>query len=278
MLPRFKTLVGLAGHPCQTLLRDILVGHSCLTLLKETAFLTLWSDTLAGHSCATFFLNILKGSCWTLLSGTLAWQSCQALLRGHSFLTVLSDTHAGHSFLTLLVDTLERTLLGTLAWHSCWGLLLNTLAGRSFLTLSLDTLDRTLLLDTHAKSENPDFQNEHFPRDFRQKWESKLPKQAFSTRLSPKVTIQASKTSIFHETSRKNELLGKHSSSQIPVQQRDSTPLKLDPETSNPIITATQTCHFPESLQLCSEITYFQISYNVLCLPRKMPLVTFPKT
>ena len=58
----------------------------------------------------------------------------------------------------------------------------------------------SIFQETFTKSDNPSFQNEHFPRDIHQKWESKLPKRAFSTRLSPQATIQASKTSIFQET------------------------------------------------------------------------------
>ena len=157
--------------------------------------------------------------------------------------------------------------------------------------------------ETFTKSENPSFQNEHFPRDFHQKGESKLPKRAFSTRLSPKVRgqasktsilhktftkrenlfstrlspkvrIQASKTSVLHETSRKSELRSKHSASQIPMEQRDSTPRKHHPETANP-----QTSHFHETLRLCSEIIVFSLQvYDVLRLPRKMIFVAFLKT
>ena len=137
--------------------------------------------------------------------------------------------HSGlwHACLTLLLDTIDRTLL--LARQSCWTLLLDTLSWHSF----LDTLTwhscAELLLDTPAahheispkgtiqasktsvfhetftKSENTSFQNERFPRDFHQKWEYKLPKRAFSTRLWQKVRIRASKRSIFHEAFTKSE-------------------------------------------------------------------------
>ena len=113
--------------------------------------------------------------------------------------------------------------------------------------------------ETFTKSDIPSFQNEHFPRD--------------------KVTIQASKTSVLHETSRKSELRSKHSASQIPMEQHDSTPRKHHSETANPNITATQTSHFHETLRLCSEITVFSLQvYDVLRLPRKMTFVTFLKT
>ena len=121
--------------------------------------------------------------------------------------------------------------------------------------------------------------------------------QASNTRRSPKVTIQASKTSIFHETfaksdkiqasktsvfhetSRKSELRSKHSASQIPMQRCGSTPLKHQSETANPNGTATQTCQFHEALRLCSEISFFNLQvYNVLRLPRKMTFVAFHKT
>ena len=168
--------------------------------------------------------------------------------------------------------------------------------------------------ETFTKSDNPSFLNERFTRDFHQKRQSKLPKRAFYTRLSPKVTIQASKTSVLHETftksdnpsfqnerftrdfhqkmtiqasktsvlhetSRKSELRSKHSALQIPMEQRDSTPRKHHSETANPNITATQTSHFHETLRLCSEITFFNLQvYNVRRLPRKMTFVTFLKT
>ena len=41
---------------------------------------------------------------------------------------------------------------------------------------------------------------------------------------------------------------------QIPMEQRDSTPLKHHSETANPNMTTTQTCHFHETLRLCSEM------------------------
>ena len=133
--------------------------------------------------------------------------------------------------------------------------------------------------ETFIKSDNPTFQNERFPRDFHQKLQSKLPKRAFSTRLSPKVTSQAFKTSVLHEASRKSELRSKHSASQIPMEQRDSTPRKHHSETANPNVTARQTCHFHETLRLCSQITVFNLQvYDVLRLPRKMTFDTFFKT
>ena len=159
--------------------------------------------------------------------------------------------------------------------------------------MTIQASKTSLFHETFTKSDNPSFQNERFPRDFHQKWQSKLPKRAFSTRLprdfhqkwqsklpkrafytrlSPKVTIQASKTSVLHETSRKSELRSKHSALRIPMEQRDSTP-------ANPNITATQTSHFHETLRLCSEITFFNLQvYNVRRLPRKMSFVTFLKT
>ena len=98
-------------------------------------------------------------------------------------------------------------------------------------------------------------------------------------RLSPKVTIQASKTSVLQETPRKSKLRSKHSASQIPMEQRNSTPRKHHSEPANPNITATQRSHFHETLRLCSEITVFNLQiYDVLRLPRKMTFVTFLKT
>ena len=234
-----------------TLLLDTLFWHFCLTLLL---------DTLAGHSCLTLLLD------------TLAWHFCWTLLTGHSCLTLLLDIFAGHSWQdTLAWHSFLTLFLDTLVWHFCLTLLLDTLSWHSCLT--------RLFHETFPQNDNPSFQNERFTRDFHQKWQSKLPKRAFSTRLSPRVTIQASKTSVLHETSRKSEFRNKRSASQIPMEQRDSTPLKHHSETANPNITATQTSHFHETLRLCSEITFFNLQvYNVLRLPRKMSFVTFLKT
>ena len=371
----------LPGHSYRTLLPNSLAGHSFLTLVLDTLSWHSWQDTLVGHSCLTPFLDALlwhtckdtvaRHTCLTLLEDTLDRTPLLDTFAGHSCWTLLLDTLAGHSCLTLFLDTLAALFLDTLAWHSCWTLLtyltghfsyfdtppghsyrtllLDTLAGHSCSTLFLDTLaghscqdtlgghhetsfqnerfprdfhqkgesklpkrafstrlsskvriqasKTSIFHETFTKRENPSFQNEHFPRDFHQKWqaklpkrafstrlspkkrESKLPKRAFSTRLSPKVTIQACKTSVLHETSRKSELRSKHSASQIPMEQRSSTPLKHHSEAANPNGTATQTRHFHETLRLCSEISFFNLQvYHVLRLPRKMTFVTFLKT
>ena len=215
----------LAWHFCWTLLLDILAWHSFLTLLLDTLSWHSFLTHFAGHSCLTLLLDTLSWHfCWTLFLDTLSWHSCLTLfhdtLAWHSFLTLLLDTLAGHSCwtllldtlagrscLTFLLDTLDRTLLlDTLAWHFCWTLL----TGHSCLTLFLDTLSwhscLTLLLDTLAwHSFLTLLLDTPFPRDFPQKWQSNLPKRAFYTRLSPKVTIQASKTSIFQETFTKSD-------------------------------------------------------------------------
>ena len=133
-----------------------------------------------------------------------------------------------------------------------------------------------LPLGRALKSDNPSFQNEHFPREFHQKWQSTLPKRAFSTRStlpkrafstrpSQRVTIQASKTSVLHETSRKSELRSKHSAMQIPMSQRGSTPLKHHSETANPNMTTTQTCHFRETLRLRSDMHHLSCVTHHLC-------------
>ena len=44
------------------------------------------------------------------------------------------------------------------------------------------------------------------------------------------------------------------------MEQRDSTPLKHHSETANPNMTTTQTCHFHETLRLCSEM------YHLSCM------------
>ena len=298
----------LAWGSCWTLFLNTLSWHSCWTLLLDTLDTTFLLDTLAGHSYLTLLLDTPAGHSWHTWQDTPARHFC-------------FDTPAGHSYRTLLLDTLSgHSLLDTLSGHSCWTLLLDTLAclscqdtlanqtklsKRAFSMrlspkVTIQASKTSIFHETFTKSDNPSFQNERFPRDFHQKRQSKLPKRAFSTRLSPKVTIQASKTSVFHETStrlspkvtiqpsktsvlhetsRKSELRSKHSALQIPMEQRDSTPRKHHPETANPNITATQTSHFHETLRLCSEITFFNLQvYNVRRLPRKMSFVTFLKT
>ena len=114
-------------------------------------------------------------------------------------MTHFLDTLAGHSSLTLLSGHPWRTPRGWLPKVS--------FSTRLSPKVRIQASKTSVFHETFTKSENPSFQNERFPRDFHchQKWESKLPKRAFSTRLSPKVRIQASKTSVFHETFTKSD-------------------------------------------------------------------------
>ena len=290
----------LKGHSCWTFLLDTLAGHSLLTLLLDTLDTTFLLDTLAGHSYLTLLLDTPAGHSWH------TWQDTPArhFLQGHSCWTLLQDTPPRHSCWTLFAwHSCLTLLLDTLAWHSCLPLLSghsckpdkhfprdfhqkwhSNLPKRAFYTrlsskVTIQASKTSVLHKTFTKSDNPSFQNERFTRDFHHKWQSKLPKRAFYTRLSPKVTSQASKTSVLHETSRKSELRSNRSASQIPMEQRDSTPVKHHSETANPNGTTTQTCHFHETLRLCSEITVFNLQvYDVLRLPRKMNVATVLKT
>ena len=192
MLPVFEN--SCAGHPCKTLLWDILVEHFCLTF-----FLTLLKEVI-GPTCRTLLLDALA----------IAGHSCQTLILDTLDRTLLLDTlDRGHSCLTLLLDTLAR--------HSCWTLF----ARHSFLTLfprhSWRTLLTghsclTLLLPKRAFSTRPSPKVNPPKQAFSTRLSSKKnpPKRAFSTRPVPKVTIQASKTSVLHETSRKSKLQSKH--------------------------------------------------------------------
>ena len=136
----------------------------------------------------------------------------------------------------------------------------------------------SVLHETVTKSDKPSFQNERFTRDFHQKSQSNLPKRAFYTRLSPKVTSQASKTSVLHETVTKSD----NPSFQNERFTRDFSQKRTSEQTlciANPNVTATQTSHFHETLRLCSQITVFNLQvYDVLRLPRKMTFDTFLKT
>ena len=52
---------------------------------------------------------------------------------------------------------------------------------------------------------------------------------------------------------------------QIPMEQRDSTPPKHHSETAIPDMTTTQTCHFHETLRLCSEMHHLScVTYHFL--------------
>ena len=227
-------------------------------LLLDTLAGQYLLDNLSWHSCGTLLLDILAG---------------------HSFLTLLLDTPAGHSWHTWQEDTLALTLLDTVTGHlldthghSCLTLLLDTLA----LTLLRDSLVRTLLLDTLGRHDQTCFQ------------------LAFSTKLSPKVTIQASKRSIFHETFTKSDnpsfqnerftrdfytrLLEKANFG-ANNQHRKSRCNSAVQHLYNTTLKPTQTSHFHENLRLCSEITFFNLQvYNVLRQPQKMTFVAFLKT
>ena len=288
---------------------DTLAWHSCWTLLTYLTGHSSYFDTPPGHSYRTLLLDTLAGhSCSTLFLDTLAGHSCQDTLGGHHETSFQNEhfprdfkTSIFHEILTKSENPSFQNEHFPRDFHQKWH---SKLPKRAFSTrlspkVTIQASKTSIFHETFTKSENPrfqtsifhetftksdkpSFQNEHFARDFHQKWESwqsKLPKRAFSARLSPKVTIQASKTSVLHETSRKSELRSKHSASQIPMEQRDSTPRKHHSETANPNVTATQTSYFHETLRLCSEITVFNLQvYDVLRLPRKMTFVTFPKT
>ena len=69
---------------------------------------------------------------------------------------------------------------------------------------------------------------------------------------------------------------------QIPMEQRDSTPLKHHSETAIPNMTTTQTCHFHETLRLCSEMhqlfcmTYhFHANHNAIAAQTDTSQVLF---
>ena len=47
--------------------------------------------------------------------------------------------------------------------------------------MTIQTSKTSIFHETSPKNDNPDFEDKHFPRDFPQKWQSRLPKQAFST-------------------------------------------------------------------------------------------------
>ena len=71
--------------------------------------------------------------------------------------------------------------------------------------LKIRTSKTSVLCETSSKTEDPDFQNERFVRDFLENWRSGAPKRAFCARLPRKLKIRTSKMSILCETSTKME-------------------------------------------------------------------------
>ena len=108
---------------------------------------------------------------------------------GHCCGTLLWDTLGGTQLRDTLVGHSYGPLFDALVGYSCGTLLRATLVGHS----CGDSL-RTRLPPkvTHQVSKHmSSLQNERFVRDFLQKSRVKSPKQAFRTRLSPKLTCQS---------------------------------------------------------------------------------------
>ena len=193
---------------CDTLVGTLLNTYSCLALLLDSLVRTLllaraldralfW-NTLAKHFCQNTV-------CQTLLKGQPLTTLCLDTLVGHSYWTLFAKrswqgTLARHSYWTLFARHSFLTLF-TLAWHSClmlfaWHSLPHALAWHSFKTsifhepftksqtskmiISHETVTKTGNRDFVKRTvSESDFQTEHFPRDFHQKWKARLPKQAF---------------------------------------------------------------------------------------------------
>ena len=102
-----------------------------------------------------------------------------------------------------------RTLL-RLVGHSC-GTLLHVTLGHSRRTLWSDTVvlqvyKTSVSYETFSKGHTSSLQNERFARDFLKNSHLKSAKQAFRSRLPPKVTRQVCKTSVSYETSSKSRV------------------------------------------------------------------------
>ena len=63
----------------------------------------------------------------------------------------------------------------------------------------------SVLYETFAKTDKKTFQNERFVRDIRKNWQRDLPKWAFRTRHSQKLTKRPSKMSVSYETFAKTD-------------------------------------------------------------------------
>ena len=141
--------------------------------------------------------------------------------------------------------------------HSCRTLLWDTPVGHTLRTrlppkVTLRGCKTSVSYETSSKSHASSLKNERFVRDFLQKSHVKSPKQAFRTRLPPKVTCQVPKTSVSYETSSKTHMsksakrtfrarlppkvqrktpIGAHTSRSPAKQFRDSSPSKRHPLT-----------------------------------------------
>ena len=260
---------------------DTLAWHSLLDPLAGQS----WQDTLARHSF------------WTLLLDTLAW---------HSFLTLLLDTPPGHSYRTLLLDSCWTLLLDTLSWHetsfqnehfprdfhqksenpslalcianptgtarfntsktplwnckSQWNYDANVSLSRNPAPVQWNHCFQPSSLRCAAPATKNDFR--HFPQD--------IQNCNFTQRLGwvwpPPLSHTFFKIDVLPETCRKYGASQTTLQLQIPLEQRDSTPLKHHSETANPNGTTTQTRHFHETLRLCSEMHHvFLPSITVWC-------------
>ena len=151
--------------------------------------------------------------------------------------------------------------------------------------------------ETSSKSHAARLQDELFVRDFLQKSRVKSPKQAFRTRLAPKVTRQVSKTSVSYETSSKSHMsspqnerfvardfLQKSSSEHthhaaLPSSFAIPAPPNDTRSHANPNVTATFTSTTTHNLPIpCACHESFRIhtfnAHKVLRLPRNVTSVT----
>ena len=124
-------------------------------------------------------------------------------LVGHS---LVGHSLVGHSCGTLLWNNLvvHSFLPDTLMEHPCGTLLWDTLVGYSGGTLQV--CKASVSYETSSKVHASILQSECFVRDFLKNSRFESAKQAFRTRLPPKVTRPVSKTSVSYETSSKSHM------------------------------------------------------------------------
>ena len=189
---------------------------------------TLLWDTLVGHSCGTLLWDTLIGhSCGTLLTDTFVRHSCGTLLAGHSCGTLIRDT---------LVDSLVGHTL-----RACKTSVSYETSSKSTRQVSKTSVSYETPSKTHM---------------------SKSAKQAFRTRLPPKVKRNHPSEHTHHAAL--------PSSFAIPAPPNNAR------SHANPSVTATFTSITAHNLTIpwaCHE-SFRVHAHKVLLLPRNVASVT----
>ena len=167
--------------------RTLPLDVSALTLLCWTLFRTLLLDTLSGHSC-------LPLSCQDTLAN-------QTKLSKRAFSTRLSPKVTIQASKTSVFQNkrFPRDVSPKVTIQASKTSVLHETSTRlspKVGEVTSQASKTSVLHETFTKSDKPSFQNEHFPRDFHFGDNPSFQNERFPRDVSPKVTTQASKTSL----------------------------------------------------------------------------------